>query len=100
MLFYTLAAGRLTLDAPLRRFLRGELGALQTAVSCTTPNEAARWWGQPAGNVVRVIQVVLTQNSGPGRFVMHRGGRRVGWGVGGGGEGCSFEVASSNSSVL
>lgn len=80
MLFYTLArryaahwlaAGHLTPDAPLRQFLRGKVGALQTAIACATPNEAARWWGQLAGNVVRGIQVVLTQNSGPGRFVMH-----------------------------
>lgn len=80
MLFYTLArryaahwlaTGHLTPDAPLRQYLRGEVGALQTAIACATPNEAARWWGQLAGNVVRGIQVVLTQNSGPGRFVMH-----------------------------
>lgn len=80
MLFYTLArryaahwlaAGHLTPDPPLRRFLRGEVGALQTAIACATPNEAARCWGQLAGTVVRGIQVVLTQNSWPGRFVMH-----------------------------
>lgn len=66
-----LAVGGLTPDAPLRRFLRGEAGALQTAIACATPDETARRWAQLAGNVVRGIQVVLTQHSGPGRFVMH-----------------------------
>ncbi|KAI0366142.1 hypothetical protein BV20DRAFT_1038516 [Pilatotrama ljubarskyi] len=78
MLFYTMAwkysahwlAGALTPEAPLKRYLRGEVGALEAAIACATPSEAARWWARWSGNAVRGIQVFFTQN-GPDRFMMH-----------------------------
>ncbi|KAH9856677.1 hypothetical protein C2E23DRAFT_940105 [Lenzites betulinus] len=80
MLFYTVArryarywlAGAPTPEEPLRRYLRGEAGALGTAVACATPDEAARFWATLGGNVVRGIQVFFSGgHEKSDRFMMH-----------------------------
>ncbi|KAI0645496.1 hypothetical protein C8Q79DRAFT_696556 [Trametes meyenii] len=78
LLFYCLArkfsaawlTGTATPEEPLRRYLRGEMGVLEAAISSATPDPAARWWAQISGNAVRGIQAFFTQNH-PDRFLMH-----------------------------
>ncbi|KAI0675091.1 hypothetical protein C8Q78DRAFT_1066949 [Trametes maxima] len=78
LLFYCLArkfsaawlTGTATPAEPLRRYLRGETGVLEAAVSSATPDPAARWWAQLSGNAVRGIQTFFTRNH-PDRFLMH-----------------------------
>ncbi|OJT15000.1 hypothetical protein TRAPUB_8443 [Trametes pubescens] len=79
-LFYTLAqryathwlAGELTPNVPLRLYLLGAAGALETAIACTLAGDAARRCTWCAAYVVRWVHVQGTWGkAGADRYLMH-----------------------------
>ncbi|KAH9856678.1 hypothetical protein C2E23DRAFT_808568 [Lenzites betulinus] len=80
ILFYTLArryadhwlAGNPTPAAPLRRYLRGQAGALETAVACTLTRRTARSCGWWTAYVLRWAHVLCTATqTGADRYLMY-----------------------------
>lgn len=79
-LFYALArryathwlAGDLTPTAPLRLYLLGEAGVLETAIACTLSGEAAWRYARWAAYAVRWVHVQSNWGeAGAGRYMMH-----------------------------